>query len=244
VQKVWTKIEDRIFPQLKYTYTVCQTIADTYNKRYGINMQVVRNIPFAAEETSATGRVWMDTKGKKVLLYQGAVNVGRGIEWIINTMPYLKDFVCYIVGGGDLLEKMKALVKTLRLEDRVFFTGRLPFEALSAYTQCADIGINLLDNRGLNYYYSLPNRIFDYIRNSVPVLTSDFPEIRKIVAHYDIGTLVDHYEPEYLAEIIRQMSKQEKNTAGFARANAELTWENEAQTLLKIIQNASLSLRA
>jgi 2-polyprenyl-3-methyl-5-hydroxy-6-metoxy-1,4-benzoquinol methylase len=72
----------------------------------------------------------------------------------------------------------------------------------------------------------------------VPVLAVDFPEIRRIVAHYGTGALVNHYEPQFLAETIKQMLAQGKNEAGFAAANAELSWENESETLLKVIRKA------
>jgi glycosyltransferase involved in cell wall biosynthesis len=243
IKFVWTKIEDWIFPRLKYAYTVCQSIADIYNKRYKLNMQVVRNIPFAGQiiptdpETGITTPI-TNLKEKKVLLYQGVVNIGRGIEWIIDAMPYLNDCVFFVVGGGDLLNELKAKVRNAGLEDRVVFFGRVPFSQLPAYTQCADIGVNLLENRGLNYYYSLPNRIFDYMRNRIPVLTVDFPEIRKIVARYGIGTLVDNHEPAFLAKTIREMLARGKNEKGFDEANAELSWENESETLLRVIHAA------
>jgi len=233
VKSFWTKIEDWIFPHLKHSYTVCQSIADIYNKKYNIQMQVVRNIPFAQQ--TATTNSSLDSKGKKVLLYQGAVNLGRGIEWIIEAMPYLNDYIFYVIGDGDKLEELKKRVNDLRLNEQVIFTGRIPFEELPAYTESADIGINLLENRGLNYYYSLPNRIFDYTRKSIPILASDFPEIRKIITLYKIGVLVDNYEPDFLARTIQEMSLQEKNEEGFSRANKELTWENEAQIVLKMV---------
>jgi glycosyltransferase involved in cell wall biosynthesis len=236
VRLFWTKVEDCIFPKLKYSYTVCQSIATVYNSKYHLNMQVIRNIPFAGQPV--VSQPLLDAKGKKVLLYQGAVNLGRGIEWIIDAMPYLNDFIFYVVGDGDITDKLKEKVNNLNLNDRVIFTGRVPFEKLPAYTGCADIGVNLLENRGLNYYYSLPNRIFDYIRNNVPVLANDFPEVRKIVAHYNIGTLVDNTDPLFLANAIRQLIARGKNDAGFSAANAELTWENESKTLLQIIEQA------
>jgi glycosyltransferase involved in cell wall biosynthesis len=240
VKAVWTKLEDRMFPQLKYCYTVCQSIADYYNKRYKINMKVVRNIPPARKHESekAQNQNFLPSGSQKIILYQGAVNIGRGIEQIIEAMPCLDGFVFYVVGDGPVLQQLKERVNRQNLNDRVIFTGRVPLEALSAYTACADIGVNLLENRGLNYYYSLPNRIFDYMRMHVPVLTSDFPEIRRIVAHYKVGTLVNHYEPQFLAETIRQMLAQGKNEAGFAAADAELTWEKETAVLLNIIKTA------
>jgi glycosyltransferase involved in cell wall biosynthesis len=235
VKWCWQKIEDWIFPHLKYSYTVCQSIADVYNRKYNINMQVVRNIPFSGRPASYPA---INANGKKALLYQGAVNMGRGIEWMIDAMPYLDDYVFYVVGGGDVLDELKERVKKMNLEGRVLFTGKIPFEQLAAYTQSADIGINLLENKGLNYYYSLPNRIFDYMRNQLPVLSVDFPEIRKIVAHYDTGVLIDCFEPEFLAKTIRKMTANGKNEEGFAAANAELSWENESLTLLRVVKEA------
>jgi len=249
VKAIWTKIENTLFPKLKNTYTVCRSIADIYNEKYQMNMQVVRNIPSqtkAPSEVEGSHVEYAETpqkpsivaKGKKIILYQGAVNVGRGIEWLIDAMSYLDDFVFYVVGDGDILKELKERVNLLKLNEKVIFTGRIPLEMLPTYTACADIGVNLLENKGLNYYYSLPNRIFDYMRTGVPVLASDFPEIRRIVAHYGIGTLVDRHDPQFLAETIRQMVAHGKNEAGFAAANAELSWENESEILLQVIHEA------
>ncbi|MDR2410969.1 MAG: glycosyltransferase [Bacteroidales bacterium] len=242
VKMVWTKIEDLLFPRLKHTYTVCQSIADIYNQKYNLNMQVVRNIP-AKEQPYSTERLVINKERKKIILYQGAVNTGRGIEWMIDAMPYLDDFVFYVVGDGDILTELKEYVRRKNLTDKVIFIGRVPFEQLPAYTACADIGINLLENKGLNYYYALPNRIFDYMRMNVPILSTDFPEIRKIIAHYNTGTLINDYSPQFLAETVQQMSKQEKNMDDFAAANTELTWENETITLLNVIQDALVSAK-
>jgi glycosyltransferase involved in cell wall biosynthesis len=237
VKAVWTRIEDFLFPRLKHTYTVCRSIADSYNRKYGLRMQVVRNIPPASAPVPSSPPL-IDARGKKVLLYQGAVNTGRGIERIVDAMSLLPEFVFYIVGDGDVLSELKDRVNRLGLADRVFFTGRIPFERLSDYTACADIGINLLENRGLNYYYSLPNRIFDYIRAGIPVLTVDFPEIRRIVSHYNVGVPVDRFDPLFLSQTLRRMAVEPKNIAGFATANAELTWKNEAKVLMEVVTRA------
>ena len=236
VKKCWTQIENWIFPKLKYSYTVCQSIADVYNVRYGINMQVVRNIPFSQQNEEFVPAI--DKQDKKIILYQGAVNMGRGIEYLIETMPYLNNCILYVIGDGDCLGTLQKKVLEMQIKDRVVFTGRIPFEQLPAYTVCADVGVNILENKGLNYYYALPNRIFDYIRKNIPILANDFPEVRRIVSHYQVGTLIDHYEPEFLASVLREIISEPKNEAGFTLANAELSWENESQVLLKIIQES------
>jgi glycosyltransferase involved in cell wall biosynthesis len=240
VKRTWTLIEDLIFPRLKNSYTVCESIAKYYNEKYKINMQVVRNIPpkKAKKLRLASQASPINVKGKKVILYQGAVNRGRGIEWMIDAMPLLNNYVFYVVGDGDVLKKLKEKVKRMDLSDKVIFTGKIPFENISAYTAKADIGINLLENWGLSYYYSLPNRIFDYIREGVPVLASDFPEIRKIIKRYDTGILINNFDQHHIVSAIKRLSLKGKNNAAFETANKELCWENEAAVLLKVMKNA------
>jgi glycosyltransferase involved in cell wall biosynthesis len=238
VKNFWTKIENRIFPKLKYSYTVCKSIADIYNERYNIDMKVVRNIPFANRKISDNKPICKN--GKKIIVYQGAVNVGRGIECVIEAMQYIDDHVFYVIGDGDILPELKKLALYMCVEDKVIFLGKIPFEELSAYTACADIGVNILENRGLNYYYALPNRIFDFIRNNVMILSSDFPEIRRIVSHYKVGRLIDKYDPEYLATVISDMSSKPIDEDIFNIANKELTWEKETEVLLRIIESSTV----
>ncbi|MDL2222992.1 glycosyltransferase [Bacteroidales bacterium OttesenSCG-928-M11] len=239
VKRIWERIEDFIFPKLKYSYTVCQSIAEEYKTKYGINMEVVRNIPFEKKKQSIAKPTENEKlKNKKIILYQGAVNIGRGIEWMIDAMTYLDDYVFLVVGGGDILEELKAKVDKQKLNDRVIFTGRVPFEELSSYTTMADIGINLLENKGLNYYYSLPNRIFDLTRNCIPILATDFPEVRRIVQQYNLGILIDHYESEYLAEKVKELMNNIPPLEGFHQANKDLTWEKESTTILKLVDKA------
>ncbi|MDR1724841.1 MAG: glycosyltransferase [Bacteroidales bacterium] len=237
VKKFWTKIEDFIFPKLRNSYTVCQSVSDYYKKKYNINMQVVRNIPF---EYFVAQKQMIEKNGKKVILYQGAVNVGRGLECVIDAMQYLENCIFYIIGDGDILETLRQKVQRSSLENKVIFTGRVSFDLLSSYTVCADLGVNLLENKGLNYYFSLPNRIFDYIRSEVPVLSVDFPEIRRIIEKYGVGKLVSNFNPVHLANVIKEMLAEEKNITGFSLANRELTWENEIKQLMPLFSNCEI----
>jgi glycosyltransferase involved in cell wall biosynthesis len=240
VKRIWTAIESFIFPRLSNTYTVSDSVAAYYKEKYKANMMVVRNIPL---KKTAPARLhsqpsFIKVKGKKIILYQGAINRGRGIEWMINAMPYLDNFIFYVIGDGEKLQELKEKVKKMHLTDRVIFTGQIPFENLPEYTIQADIGINLVENWGLSYYYSLPNRIFDYIREGVPVLASDLPEIRKIITHYKIGTLVHNYDPQHLASTIKRITQKVKNRSVFETANAALCWENESLVLMRVIKDA------
>jgi len=234
VKRIWEKIEDWIFPHLKHCYTVCQPIADYYNKKYNINMRVVRNVPHYSQPS---GKKLLDYSGRKIILYQGALNVGRGLEWIIDAMPLVYSAVFVIIGDGDIAIHLKEQVSKLNLNDKVFFLGRISGSELHKYTPSADLGVCLLENRGLNYYYSLPNRIFDYMHAGVPVLATNFPEISNIVKTHDTGILIDRYEPEYLAKIINNFFTKKNDTKHFTETAKQFCWEEEKKLLLAILSS-------
>ena len=232
VKRVWEKIEDWIFPHLKYCYTVSQPIANYYNQKYNINMKVVRNVPYCSKPVDEK---MLDYSGKKIIIYQGAVNVGRGLEWMIDAMPLIENAVLVIIGDGDIMDELKERVNNLQLGEKVFFLGRISGIELHKYTSSANLGLCLLENRGLNYYFSLPNRIFDYLHAGVPVLATDFPEITEIVKNHNTGVLINQYEPEFLAEILNNFFIKEFDTSHFAETAKKFCWEEEERILLEII---------
>lgn len=231
VKSIWEFIEATIFPRLNFSYTVCESISNYYFEKYGIKMEVVRNVPYLKQPEQKK----IQFEGKKIILYQGAVNVGRGLEWIINTLPYLENVILYIIGDGDIKKELEERVRQLGQEDKVIFHGKVAAEELSKYTSSADIGLCMLEQRGLSYYYSLPNRIFDYIHAGVAVLSSPFPEIKKIVELHNTGYLTSETDPLKLAEFIKNILNNPLNTTHFKQLSTEFCWEKEESILLKIV---------
>ncbi|MDY5969285.1 MAG: glycosyltransferase [Bacteroidales bacterium] len=252
VKSFWQGLENKLIPKLKkYPHgaaccTVCLSIANIYKERHGVSMQVVRNVPIPYNRNEIIPADIEGRNGRHLLLYQGAVNVGRGLEWLIDAMPLLDDCLMLIVGAGDILDDIRQRVEERGVVDRVRVMGRMPMEKLKSYTVCADLGLSLLENKGLNYYYSLPNRIPDFVQANVPVLATDFPEIRREVTRYGIGTLVSDSQtnPEQLALIIRntlkfwkQMTLTEKE-ARFAKARKDLSWSHDKKVLTASVLKA------
>lgn len=233
VKKAWQTIENLIIPHLIRTLTVCESIALYYQQKYGIEMKVVRNVPYLRESTD---NIPLPVEnGKKIILYQGALNTGRGLEWIIDAMPQIENAVLYIIGDGDLREQLKLQVENLKLNDRVIFHGKVEASELYRYTPSADLGLCLLENKGMSYFYALPNRIFDYIHAGVPVLSSPFPEIKKIVESHKTGILTDDHSSEILASLINNILKEGYPTSHFKQLATQFCWEKEKQKLLELI---------
>ena len=100
-----------------------------------------------------------DTGQFSILLYQGAVNIGRGIREMIDVLQILSDCRLVVAGDGDVLEQMKQYAAARPWHDRVEFLGRVQPDRLRALTAQASLGLCLLEDLGLNYRYSLPNQV-------------------------------------------------------------------------------------
>ena len=235
VKKTWEWIERMIVPKLKHAFTVCNSIATIYNEKYGTRFNVIRNLPVTETGFSKTVKSKIS---EKIILYQGAVNIGRGLEQAILAMKYIENAKLVIAGDGDIKVHLENLVKTENLQNKVEFTGRLSIEKLSELTPQADLGLSIEEDLGLNYRYALPNKLFDYIQAQVPVLITNLPEMAAIVHQYQIGSITDSLEPRKLADKIRdalynaEKIKTWKNNLPVAAK--ELTWENEERIIHQI----------
>ena len=242
-RSVWLWFERRIFPGLKDVITVSDSIAAAYEQKYGVKVQVVRNLPardHLPHVQPLTPQEAGIPAGKKVVILQGSgINRDRGGEEAVRAMRYVEEAVLLVVGSGDALPEMKRLAREEGLQEKVIFIPRQPLEKLYAYTALADVGLSLDKDDSLNQLYSLPNKIFDYIYNGVPVLVSDLPEVSRIVKEYDVGLVLDEYSEEAMASAINWMLEKDykKMKAGqLQQAAAALTWENEKETLEKIFK--------
>ena len=244
VRNFWLRIEKIMVPDLKFAYTVSDSIAEAYRKAYSVNFQVVRNFPYRLVHPVRHPDL-LPCDPVRTIIYQGSLNPGRGLESAILAMGYLNKFQLQIFGDGPIKKDLEKLVKENDLMNRVRFMGRIPLKELSAYTCQASMGISLEENLGMNYYFSLPNKIFDYIQARIPVLVSALPEMRKIVETYDVGLVTESLEPERLAGIIKEIMNDDEKRIIWKKnlhiAAEELCWEKEQGKLVDIFKKAGLN---
>lgn len=240
VQKIWERIEKPIFPKLTDIITVNQSIAKLYNKKYGKNLKVVRNIPSIKKcDTFKTKSELGLPEDKKIVIYQGAgINIDRGAEEAVEAMQYLNGVALFFIGSGDVIDILKEKTKKLNLEKKITFIPKIPAEELINYTTLADIGLTIDKDTNINYRYSLPNKLFDYIHAGTPILASKLLEIKNIIEKYDIGDFIDTHDPKHIAQKIESMLEDkvryDKWKENLGLASKELCWENEEKILIDI----------
>jgi glycosyltransferase involved in cell wall biosynthesis len=230
-KKIWELIERFVVPRTDFAYTVSASLARIFEAKYGRPFTVVRNI--APWEPFSCPR-----KNEKFILYQGAVNKGRGLEAVLVAMQSVEAKLV-ICGEGDLYHPLRQKAIEMGLADKVQFTGYLLPEQLQAVTRQAYIGLMLLQNQGLSYYYSLANKFFDYLHAGIPQLCVDFPEYRALNDQYHVAELVA-LDPAEISRCLNYLLQDddyyEALAANCLQASKILNWQQEEQQLLSLYQ--------
>ncbi len=240
-KKIWLSLEKRIVPKLKHCITVNQSIADFYKEKYNTPFSVVRNIPEQAKEFRLKTKTELGIPvNKKILILQGAgINIDRGAEELVEAMQYVNGAHLFIIGSGDVFQNLKKLLTQLNLTDKITIKDKMLKAELLQYTFNADIGVSIDKDTNLNYHFSLPNKIFDYIQASLPVLASNLPEIKNIITHYNFGCIIDSHEPKHIAEKLNFMLNSDKYISwkeNTRKATSENTWETEKKQLSDVLE--------
>ena len=240
---IWQKLEGYIIPKLKTCITVNDSIAKIYVAKYNVPFHIIRNISDFDQSFIPQSRAQLSMpEDKKIILLQGAgINVDRGAEELIDAMEFVQNAVLYIIGSGDVWENLKQKVSfNKNFQNKVVLINKLPKSELINYTFNADIGLSIDKKTNLNYLYSLPNKIFDYIQAEIPILASRLPEIENIILHYKIGDFIDDHNPKTIANKLNEMlySQQLSSYKKYLTiAKKEITWKSEKEKLLTIIKN-------
>jgi len=244
VQRIWKRIERKILPSIRYMVTVNDSIAALYHKEYNIVPLVVRNIPLTkkTESSYTPGRFDLELPDdKKIILLQGAgVNINRGAEEAVSAMQFTEGAILLIIGDGDVIPALKSMTLDLNLQDKVRFLPRQPLERLAAYTAMADIGITFDKDTNINYRYSLPNKLFDYIQAGLPVLASTLPEVKKIIDEYGCGAFIENHNPQHIAACFTQFMNDDQFLSecrtNALKASIKLNGETEQKPLLSLFK--------
>ncbi len=214
-------------------------------KRYHIiEPTVILNLPpYHPVESS---RLLHDALGiptdEMIIIYIGIVNLGRGLEEAVQSLKYLNR--CHLVLMGfaydDYISSLEAFIASEGLTGRVHFFGPVPFEEVTRYAASAGVGLVLYRNICLNWYYSSPNKLFECMAAGLPVVGSNFPDLKMYIEGYDIGVTCDPDNPRDIADginrIISDEARYDSMRKNALEAAKTFNWGNESRKLIALYE--------
>lgn len=233
VQGFWRRLENYFLPKIKKSYTVSQSIVEFYDDKYQNKMGLIRNIPLK-KDVLEVDEVRFPTKNRTIL-YQGVLNPGRGLKPMIKALEFIDNLDLIIIGYGKVEDELKTFVSENKMNNRVYFLGRVSRDKLFNYTKQATLGMVLEEPLGLSFKYSLPNKLFDYIHAGIPIIAGNLPEISRIINTYKVGVIVNDYAPKTIAKTIQNLLKDDALLSEIKKnqqkAKEVLCWEIESKKL-------------
>ncbi|MEA1892104.1 MAG: glycosyltransferase family 4 protein [Campylobacterota bacterium] len=222
-------MEKSLIKKCDIVFVVSENIADWYAKEYDIKRPiVVKNVPrlIDSKKTNHFRENLSIRDDSAIVLYQGGLSKGRGVDLLLDVFKKRDDdkVVIVFMGYGQLEEDIKIASKE---NNNIFFHPAVAPEIVLDYTSSADIGISFIENTCLSYYYCLPNKLFEYAMAGLPVIVSNMKEMRELVEMYDMGIVVedDKIESSAIDKILESDIKQMKQNA--RRCAEENAWEKQ-----------------
>jgi glycosyltransferase involved in cell wall biosynthesis len=234
VQRVWLKIAQFCVPKFANAYTVSNSIANDLQQAYGVPFTVIKNVPYLQTQQPVTN------KPNNVIIYQGAINQGRGLEFLLPAMQSIKAQL-YLYGTGNFYTQCQALIVQHQLQNKVFLKGVVTPTQLQQITQNATIGVNLVEPIGKNQLYSLANKFFDYMHAGLPQVTMDFIEYKNINKKYHVAILINKLTVENLVTQINLLLNNTQLLQQLGQncvvASRHFNWQTEQEILKNFYNN-------
>jgi glycogen(starch) synthase len=226
------RIEERYIREADAVVTVSDGIADALAARYALaRPTVISNTP-AWQETA-----FRPTGDPVTVLYHGAIVPRRGLEMLIESVALWPASFRLVIRGpaqGGFDQQLRTLASGFG--ERVTFAPAVsPDQVVSTAAQ-ADIGIFLLSNSTTHARFAMPNKIFEYIQAGLMVISSDLPEIRKVVETAGCGVLLEEDTPPAIAACLANLDAARIDAykrAALGRAR-NLNFEAEGGKLLAL----------
>ncbi|MGD6843061.1 glycosyltransferase family 4 protein [Bacillus infantis] len=211
-------------------------------KVYGLYPHIVHNYPFPNKqnlrEPFPLQQMLGLSKEEKILLYQGGVQTGRGLDKLIDAVPLFKEGILVLIGDGKIKKCLQEQVKQKNLDDRVRFIGKVPLAELPLYTRQAYLGFQVLNNVCFNHYSASSNKLFEYMMSGVPVVACRFPEIRRVVESERTGICIDSHSPREIARAVNLLLEDSGLHSEYSqnafRASRKYNWDTEKVHFLNL----------
>jgi len=237
IQWLLAPLEKLLMSKVQKGITVNQSIARILSQKYHKDFISLLNVPFLKRKAS---RIHLRSMfaGEIIVLHLGAMAQARGVEQIITAAALLPaGFRIVFLGLPRQSNRYEQMITDRRLEKKITILPAVPPEEILSAVREADLGLALTQKASLSFYYSLPNKLFQYLASEVPILGSNFPEFKKVIIKNRIGETVNPARPKEIVQKILMMTKT-ANQKKYRRklsglAQKSYNWAIEGKKLLK-----------
>jgi glycosyltransferase involved in cell wall biosynthesis len=173
-----------------------------------------------------------------VILYQGGLMCGRGIEAVIDAMALLPaSYSLVLMGPGSLHGAFAEQVRVGGLEDRVHIWPTVRPDEVVGWAAAADAGVITYLPTCRNNAYCAPNKLSEYAAAALPILGADLPGLRVYLDEFDMGELFIPGDPRSFAAAARRLLEDDQRTERARQAAQRLlvavNWESQAERLVQ-----------
>jgi glycosyltransferase involved in cell wall biosynthesis len=237
--KFWALIEGIFIRSADRIITINSFHSDLYQKTYrnlpGID--IILNLPRKEKLPDQKGLSQFSQRNS-VILYQGILKKGRGLEKIVTLFKDMTIGSLELVGYGDSEDDLRALVEKFNLQNRVIFKGKVSWEKLLDETRRARCGLVLFEPTSINYTYALPNKFFEYVMMGTPVIASKIPTFEKLVSDFKVGLLVNPNSGFEIKQAVEDLLNDEEKWNNCyhncLKAREVWNWESQEEKFIKI----------
>jgi glycosyltransferase involved in cell wall biosynthesis len=242
--KIYGKIEAFLIKKIDAMIVENHTRAKYNEDLYGFYPYVVHNYPFVRyiEDSNKIDlyELLNIPREEPILLYQGGIQTGRGLDKIIKAAPLFKRGVVVFIGDGRIKPELQKMVEENKLQHKIKFLPKVPVEELLYYTKNAYLGFQVLNNVCFNHYSASSNKLFEYMMCGVPVVACNFPEIKRVVEGEKIGICVDSHDFQDIARavntLLEDIELRNMYSKNCLNAREKYNWEKEKGNLLAIYE--------
>jgi len=214
---------------------------------YGFYPNVVHNYPFIQKEVFDhkidLHEILHLPENEKILLYQGGIQAGRGLDKLIKAVPMFNEGTLVLIGDGRIKPDLEKMVKDMNLEEKVKFLPKVPLEELPQYTKNAYLGFQVLNNINYNHYSASSNKLFEYMMAGIPVVACNFPEIRRVVEGEETGICIDSHKPQEIADAVNKLLENQALRTRYSensrKASKLFNWEKEKELFVNVYAKVS-----
>ena len=233
-------VERLLIRRADHVFVVSENIADWYRDKYKIpRPTVVLNAPRQqqVEKTNYFRDKFNLRSDQIIVLYQGGLAPGRGVDLLLESFKQRNDdkVVIVFMGYGVLEDAIKIASETC---NTVLFHKAVSPSVLLNHTVSADAGIHTIKNTCLNHYYCMPNKLFEYSMVGLPVIVSNMKEMREFIESNEMGVAVESETPEDINKaidklLLMDLSSLKRNAQEAATANA---WEHQEEKMRAVYE--------